>query len=257
MDDLIKRRVSLPLLVGIIFLPFIFVWLLLRKGYSGVARTFGFGWALLAVILFVSSDSPKPVAAPPKTTKSVETKAPPKPAPIADGAVSELTRASYPKAWKQWGKDGFRRINELQPKAAELAAQNSTCKRVDVVGLSDRSQPRDSIVFFVDCQAGVRLYISDIDIEAGTPAESDNQKLAKLDDSDLLMLCSERAKAQMQYPSTYKMKVFSSDVSRGGYGRARINVAFEAKNGFGAELPGQATCYVEGSQMSGPEITNR
>jgi hypothetical protein len=38
------RIISARLLVGIIFLPFLFVWLLLRKGYSNSARAIGLGW---------------------------------------------------------------------------------------------------------------------------------------------------------------------------------------------------------------------
>ncbi|HDS1772852.1 TPA: zinc ribbon domain-containing protein [Pseudomonas putida] len=35
---------SLPLFLGNVVLPFIFVWFLLRKGYSTRARVIGFGW---------------------------------------------------------------------------------------------------------------------------------------------------------------------------------------------------------------------
>jgi hypothetical protein len=38
------RTISARLLVGIIFLPFIFAWFLLRKGYSINARVIGLGW---------------------------------------------------------------------------------------------------------------------------------------------------------------------------------------------------------------------
>lgn len=39
-----QRIPSLPLFLGNVFLPFIFVWFLLRKGYSTRARVIGFGW---------------------------------------------------------------------------------------------------------------------------------------------------------------------------------------------------------------------
>ncbi len=46
-----SRAVSIPLLLGIFFLPFIFVWFLLQKGYSTVVRVAGFAW--LIVVLFM------------------------------------------------------------------------------------------------------------------------------------------------------------------------------------------------------------
>lgn len=45
----IKRFPSLPLFLGNLFIPFVFVWFLLRKGYSTRARVIGFGW--LAIYL--------------------------------------------------------------------------------------------------------------------------------------------------------------------------------------------------------------
>lgn len=39
-----QRIPSLPLFLGNVVLPFVFVWFLLRKGYSTRARVIGFGW---------------------------------------------------------------------------------------------------------------------------------------------------------------------------------------------------------------------
>lgn len=65
------RIISARLLVGIIFLPFIFAWFLLRQGYSRNARGLGLAWAIvmsLPVLLLeppaetqVSSDSRRSV----------------------------------------------------------------------------------------------------------------------------------------------------------------------------------------------------
>ncbi len=46
-----KRAVSVPLLLGILFLPFIFAWFLLQKGYSTVSRVAGFAWLLFVVFI--------------------------------------------------------------------------------------------------------------------------------------------------------------------------------------------------------------
>jgi hypothetical protein len=45
------RPVSPLLAFGIFLLPIFFVWLLLRPGYSVRARTIGFGWFGIGVIL--------------------------------------------------------------------------------------------------------------------------------------------------------------------------------------------------------------
>jgi len=46
-----QRRVGWKLLLGIVFIPFIFVWFLLRDGYSPTARKWGFGYAGLALVV--------------------------------------------------------------------------------------------------------------------------------------------------------------------------------------------------------------
>ncbi|MFK4706050.1 hypothetical protein ABIC83_002889 [Roseateles asaccharophilus] len=49
MEAQAARKVSLPLGVGIFFLPYVFAWLLLNKGYSNRARIVAFGWATVLV----------------------------------------------------------------------------------------------------------------------------------------------------------------------------------------------------------------
>jgi hypothetical protein len=48
-----QRKVSLLLGLGIFFLPYIFAWFLLRRGYSTLSRILGFGW--LAWLVFSTS----------------------------------------------------------------------------------------------------------------------------------------------------------------------------------------------------------
>lgn len=51
-----EQQVSVLLFIGIVFLPIVFVWALLRPGYSKVARVFGFGWLILFFMVACSSD---------------------------------------------------------------------------------------------------------------------------------------------------------------------------------------------------------
>lgn len=46
-----RRKVGVLLGVGILFLPYIFSWMLLRRGYSTLARVVSFGWMLSVIIV--------------------------------------------------------------------------------------------------------------------------------------------------------------------------------------------------------------
>lgn len=52
-----KRNVGFLLGLGILFLPFVFVWFLLRNGHSLLARIIGFGWLLLSIIVVAGAPS--------------------------------------------------------------------------------------------------------------------------------------------------------------------------------------------------------
>jgi hypothetical protein len=66
------RAVSIPLFIGIALMPYIFVWFLIRKGHSTVARVLGFGW-LAIVLLMVARAGHAPIA---PGASSSETSAP-------------------------------------------------------------------------------------------------------------------------------------------------------------------------------------
>ncbi|MFB2853507.1 DUF4875 domain-containing protein [Aeromonas allosaccharophila] len=52
-----QRKVSIPLMVGIILIPFISAWFTLRKGYSTRARVISFGWLALGLVIGLSGES--------------------------------------------------------------------------------------------------------------------------------------------------------------------------------------------------------
>lgn len=45
------RKVSVALWIGIALLPVVFVWFLLRQGYSVTSRVAGFGWLIIALLV--------------------------------------------------------------------------------------------------------------------------------------------------------------------------------------------------------------
>lgn len=58
MDNLEKRKVSIPLAIGIFIIPLIFAWFTLRKGYSNLARIVSFGWLIAGLVAFLLVPTP-------------------------------------------------------------------------------------------------------------------------------------------------------------------------------------------------------
>jgi hypothetical protein len=64
------RAVSLPLIFGIVVLPIILAWFLVRPGYSKLARSLAFGW--MAFIIIVGIANPPQPAADPKSSSAAQ-----------------------------------------------------------------------------------------------------------------------------------------------------------------------------------------
>lgn len=95
-EQLTARKVSPALLFGVTFLPIVFVWCLLRKGYSPIAMMLGLAWTIpatiftLALIMLVNLSVTQPVlklASGPENTG----------APVAGTASTPSSFASDPK----------------------------------------------------------------------------------------------------------------------------------------------------------------
>lgn len=57
-EDAPPRRVGILLMIGIFFLPFIFAWFTLRKGYTLLARAVSFGWMVLLILILALTPAP-------------------------------------------------------------------------------------------------------------------------------------------------------------------------------------------------------
>lgn len=165
---------------------------------------------------------------------------------ILPGAVNKITRDQYPKTFAQWGAKGVAEINRLAPLAAEKAAASSECNAVEVVDLSSqRSTPPKDIVFFVDCANFKRFYISSKDLADPTPTMSQDMKMSRVKDSDLIKMCMNAIKGKLENPATFDPSVLSANVYRApATGNVRVTFPFSAKNNFGAELPFNARCII-------------
>lgn len=118
------RKIALGLGLGILFLPFVFAWFTLRKGYSKVARTMSLIWLLVAflfgLIVNVAASLPAKPSTPPQQVTS-------SPAPVARGASIALPNVSrkaglgdtfqaLEAAWnqgyrKEYDSNGFKTIH--------------------------------------------------------------------------------------------------------------------------------------------------
>lgn len=59
-----SRKVEFLLFIGILFVPIVFVWFLLRKGYSGLTRIVGFSWLVCVIFSLANVDEPRKPALP-------------------------------------------------------------------------------------------------------------------------------------------------------------------------------------------------
>jgi hypothetical protein len=79
----VKRQVGFLLGVGIVFIPMIFSWFLLRKGHSVLSRIIGFGWLILSLLVVLgSSSTPTAARTAPAQQASTSSTAPAPVAPV-------------------------------------------------------------------------------------------------------------------------------------------------------------------------------
>ncbi|WP_449106709.1 OB-fold protein [Pseudomonas mohnii] len=91
-----KRSVGFLLGIGILFIPIIFAWFLLRKGHSVLARIIGFAWLAVGVLVMLAAPSAPRVDHAPSVaaTSQASTPAPAPAAPIP-AYLSAQVAASY------------------------------------------------------------------------------------------------------------------------------------------------------------------
>lgn len=94
-----KRNVGFLLGLGILFIPFIFAWFLLRSGHTLLSRIIGFGWLILCVLFAVVSPPAAPghsgIAVAPQAAVS---SAAPAPAPAPAAATPAEPLKAYTSA---------------------------------------------------------------------------------------------------------------------------------------------------------------
>jgi hypothetical protein len=96
-----NRPVGIMLTIGIFLFPILFAWFLLRRGYSGAARIFGFGWMSVIVALIILQPSKDESAS--STTPAVDASAAP-------------TDTEQPE-FKPWLPEGFTKVSDVASKS--------------------------------------------------------------------------------------------------------------------------------------------
>lgn len=105
-----ERRVSTLFLIGIVFMPYIFVWFLLRKGYSQTARILGFGWLVAIVAIIHNANQNGTTATKKSTTSQAVASAPVDPKAGQKEVVADLAKQDVPKFMKDPDSARFGRV---------------------------------------------------------------------------------------------------------------------------------------------------
>lgn len=177
---------------------------------------------------------------------------------IDPSAVFLIEGKGWERTRETWGDEWVKRINDAMPKAAQKVAKADECDYVEMVGLSDsRSTPRQSFSFYADCRNGRRFYVSDNDLKSEVAAVSNNAKTAAIVDAQAIAACEDAVKDQLHYPLSFDRHMLSTSVYRAPQGNVAVDFDFDAKNGFGAELPHHARCVIDDRGIHPAEISTR
>jgi hypothetical protein len=270
----------LMVVASLILLPSSGAWFgkrfpVLDRNGPAIATGIG-GWFVLMMLLVLTIDADKSAgptvattspAPAPATPGAASSPAPPRqapsPAPVAidvsnkvnpDGAFL-IEGDGWEKSRRQWGTTWIKRINKAMPKALAKAAQSPECDYAELAGLSDRSEPRKRIVFYVDCRNEKRFYVSEDDILGAAPVVSKQTQTASISDATAIQGCERSVKSQLNYPLTFDRHYLDTSVYRADGGNIVVQFVFDAKNALGAELPQRARCVIDDEGFSPAEIT--
>lgn len=176
---------------------------------------------------------------------------------ISPDAVMLIEGEGWDKTRREWGSAGIKRLNTAMPKVAEKVARTSACDQVELVGISDRSKPRQMAVFYVDCRNGQRFYVSEADLASDAAIASKSEKTAAISDANALQACEASVKGQLTYPLSFNRDLMNTRTYRAPTGNIAVEFTFKAMNALGAELPQRARCVIDDTGIHPAEISNR
>ena len=197
-----------------------------------------------------SEEALKPVAERPVAKKS---KPKPKPhkAPIESYALSPYTRSGYPKTFAKYGS----RMGEVEAyrrKAADAAAKNPQCKKVNMAEVSTYKGSVNNLHFWVDCNDNdmKRFTFTEGELDANVAAVTQAEKaFSKVQAGKL---CGDLITDSVNYPSTLGINNFDIGFKKfEPLGNVKVWMNFKAKNAFNLELKYTATCTFEPGNPNG------
>lgn len=267
-----QRKVGFLLGIGIVFVPVIFGWFLLRKGYSEKARVWGLGYtALITTIIFFGENGPSTVIPTPPTNNSPSNVAhSPTPEPesvnnvnidkyagkIDPAALYPYTaKGGFEKTIKKYGSR-LKEIASFRKQAAEKAIDSGKCDSVIASELSDKSTLKN-LNFWVDCNNGERIYLDEHQLK--NDAEVLTQQELAINKRDAMTACEKGIKSNVQFPSSVDIHHFSgtSYYEAPTTHNVILEMDFDAKTGLGNELPYKAICTFPVGEEASIEIKPR
>ena len=123
-----NKKVGILLGIGILFIPYIFSWFTLQKGYSSLSKIVPFGWLGVVLLMFIASPrntAPRNTATLSSSTDSASTTSTSTPSESPKAAALRQAKIDF-----NWSKGGFGSIME-----ADFTIQNPsnyTIKDIEV-----------------------------------------------------------------------------------------------------------------------------
>lgn len=179
-----------------------------------------------------------------------------------------MTKADYPKMYKQLGPTKFDATNSLMSWAALAAANSKQCSEVTDIGVSDKSTRR-AVLWFVDCKNSERFMISEeqaiatrdqYDPKASPEAKARAEQVAvaepksarwkNFNEGDAVTACRTLVQSTMANQKSFDAAWTWDSQKDDNTGLVTLQQDFNAENGFGATISSRYSCVVNAAQGS-------
>lgn len=252
-----QRKVGFLLGIGILFIPIIFGWFLLRKGYSKKARIWGLGYLALMSFIMFSRDRESSFSTPATqindSVSNIDSSPKPEPSTVktvntdkyagkieADALLPYTAKGGFEKTIRKY-KPRLKEITTYRRQAAEKAIDSGKCDSVIASELSDKSTLKN-LNFWVDCNNGERIYLDENQLKNG--GEVITQQELAVSKSDAMKACEKAIKSDSPFPSSVDIHHLSgvSYYEAPTTHNVTLEIDFDAKNVLGNEVPQKAIC---------------
>ena len=176
-------------------------------------------------------------------------------AKIPSHVLEPYTSKEYPKTVAKF-KPRLKEIESFRKKAAIMAIDSGKCPRITAAEV-DSDSTLKSLRFYVDCEGGARLYLTESEILKNSPVKTQKEKAWTPDNA--IAFCKQGIKERALIPSETEIH----DLMGTTFSEAPVthNVVltmnFEAKNAFGVKIPYKATCHFEPGILGTIDISLR